>query len=92
MSISEWESLSPDEFNHVCEAFFSKEDRHSKESWLQTRKLAMFVMRAYHDDIDEKKYFPLWFDKEEEQTSTPAPKPTRERFEHLSKLYGDEET
>lgn len=89
MSLEEWKSLSPDEFNHVLEAFYNREERKSKESWLQTRKLAMFVMAGYTNDVDEKKYFPLPFD-EKDVSEKPDEKPTRERFEQLIKKYGDE--
>lgn len=92
MSLADWCTLSPDEFEAVCKSYNDRITQQGQEDWERARTLALFVCQPYtkkkltpHDIIK----FP-WDNRPTPPKKPTGPKLTKEehfaRIEELMKI------
>lgn len=47
MSLADWSTLSPDEYEAVCKAYNERVTQQGQEDWERARTLALFVCQPY---------------------------------------------
>lgn len=87
MTIADFDAATPDEFTAITAAYYAKVDRQSRESWMQTRKICMFVCAGYAKSMpEESKLMPFPWDNDKEKEE-PVERSTQADFERAKKMY-----
>lgn len=88
MTIADFDAATPDEFTAITDAYYAKIDRQSRESWMQTRKICMFVCAGYAKSMpEESQLMPFPWDNVQEDSKDPVERSTPEDFERVKKMY-----
>lgn len=93
MNLTDWESLTLEEFGKVLDRWAANRDSKYKEGWEHTRLLASTMLAPYlpkGKDPDPRKLFPMPWDKKE--TNTPRKQATatesKDKAKRLAKSAG----
>ena len=94
MNLQDFSALTPFEFEKIYKAWFDGEELRMRESWEQTRFIAMSVLTPYSKrKLKPENVIRFPWDRKKQETTEAKPvtveKTTRERFEMAKGIFGD---